>query len=188
MRRAGACAMLAVVCAASAPAQAPRLSPAGIGKLEPAFQMTPSHQMRTPPLEPARVAGQVLAGAYAGIGGYFVGSWVGKVVVNNMPMASDGTKEQVSFVFGVAGATAATAASVSAIGNIGDQTGRYDTALLGTAGGVAVGLVLNQLLYGHARLPEEEGSSRIRWLEASLEALLPSIGATIAFNSTRRYK
>jgi hypothetical protein len=144
--------------------------------------------MRTPPLEPARVAGQVLAGAYAGIGGYFVGSWVGKVATNSLPMASDGTKDDISFVFGVAGATLATAATVYAIGDIGDQTGKYSHALAGTVGGVAVGLLLNQLLYGHARLPEETGSSRVRWIEASLEALLPSIGATIVFNTSRRYK
>ena len=81
-----------------------------------------------------------------------------------------------------------TAASVSAIGNIGDQTGSYPAALAGTAGGVVAGLLLNQILYGHARLPSEPESSRLRWVEASLEAMLPSIGATIGFNSTRKFK
>lgn len=142
----------------------------------------------TPPVEPARVAGEVLAGAYAGIGGYFIGSWAGSMLGAMLPSASDGTKDQISFGAGIVGATLATAASVTAIGNIGDQTGSYPTALAGTVGGVAAGLLLNQLLYGHARLPSEHGSSRVRWIEASLEALLPSLGATIAFTSTRRYK
>jgi hypothetical protein len=163
-------------------------SPVGISLRPFSQEITPSNKMRTPPLEPARVGGQVLAGAYAGIGGYFIGSWTGQLVTEHMPMASDNTKEKISFAFGLAGATLATAGTVSAIGNIGDQTGSYRTALAGTLGGVAAGMLLNQLLYGHARLPSEEGSSKVRWIEASLEALLPSIGATIAFNSSRRYK
>ena len=142
----------------------------------------------TPNLEPARVAGEVLAGAYAGIGGYFVGSWLAGNVGEMLPDASEGTRDQIAFVGGVVGAGIATAASVSAIGNIGDQTGSYRAALAGTAGGVVAGLLLNQILYGHARLPSEPESSRLRWVEASLEAMLPSIGATIGFNSTRKFK
>lgn len=141
-----------------------------------------------PPLEPARVAGEVLAGAYAGIGGYFIGSWLGGNIGEMLPDASEGTRDQIAFVGGVVGAGIATAASVSAIGNIGDQTGSYPAALAGTAGGVVAGLLLNQILYGHARLPSETESSRLRWVEASLEAMLPSIGATIGFNSTRKFK
>jgi hypothetical protein len=48
--------------------------------------------------------------------------------------------------------------------------------------------VLNRVLYGQARLPSDRQHSRMRWVEASFEALLPSLGATIAFNSTRQYK
>lgn len=213
IRRCAACAACLVCVADVAGGQGPRAEAAGVRRLAlsaqngspgeaalPVFrapaadvprelsQTSPVEESQDrPSLEPARLAGQVLAGAYAGIGGYFLTSWVGGLVMNTMP-ASDRTKDQVQFALGLVGATAATAASVSAIGNIGDQTGSYRAALAGTAGGVAVGVILNQLLYGHARLPSEEGSSRVRWLEASLEALLPSIGATIAFNSTRKYK
>lgn len=177
-----------LACAGQVLAQAPRLSPAGVAQAPRMLSQTPPNQLRTPPIEPARVAGQVMAGAYAGIGGYVLGSWVGSLVIERVPMASEGTREQVSFALGLVGATIATAKTVSAIGNIGDQTGNYSHALAGTVGGVAAGLLLNQVLYGHASLPEHTGSSRVRWIEASLEALLPSIGATIAFNSTRRYK
>ncbi|MDQ8165556.1 MAG: hypothetical protein P3A28_07360 [Gemmatimonadota bacterium] len=173
-------------------AQSPRFEQVGISALRmpltPAFQSTGAESDAKPALEPARVAGQVLAGAYSSMAGYLVGSWAGSVIGSRMPGMSDVAKERVKFVTGVLGATAATAASVSAIGNIGDQTGSYPAALAGTAAGVTAGIILNQLLYGHARLPSETGSSKARWLEASLEALLPSIGATIAFNSTRRFK
>jgi hypothetical protein len=151
------------------------------------FQATATDK-GVPALEPARVAGEVLAGAYAGIGGYFVGSWLAGNIGEMLPDASEGTRDQIAFMGGVVGAGIATAASVSAIGDIGGQTGSYPAALAGTAGGVVAGLLLNQILYGHARLPSETGSSRLRWVEASLEAMLPSIGATIGFNSTRKFK
>jgi hypothetical protein len=213
IRRSVCCAACVVCAAQGVEAQGPRLEPTGVRRVEGAAervlpagmipselrapeggnprnlsQVGPAEESRgTPPVEPARVAGQVLAGAYSGIGGYVLASWAGGLAMNNMP-ASENTKDQIQFALGLVGATMATAASVSAIGNIGDQTGSYRAALAGTAGGVAVGVILNQLLYGHARLPSEEGSSRVRWIEASLEALLPSIGATLAFNSTRKYK
>jgi len=36
-----------------------------------------------------------------------------------------------------------------------------------------------------ALTPEQ---SRARWLQATVQSLLPAIGATIAFNSSRRFK
>ncbi|MBM4194897.1 MAG: hypothetical protein FJ202_11035 [Gemmatimonadetes bacterium] len=143
---------------------------------------------KKPPVEPARVTGELLAGAYGGMGGYLIGSYAGTMLGRALPTASEGTKKDIAFVTGVLGAGVATAASVSAVGHIGDQTGSYQKALVGAAGGMAAAVLLNQVIYGHARLPSERGSSRVRWLEASLEALLPSIGATIAFNSTRAFK
>lgn len=211
-RAMGRCAACAIcVCASSAVAQGPRGEAVGVRRVQlpraplpvmtmpvtasitdapfgPASQTGGSESRGTPALEPARVAGEVLAGAYAGLGGYFLFSWIGDLIIDDMPMASDGTKRDFKFYMGVAGATAATAASVAAIGNIGDQTGSYPAALTGTVAGVGVGIVINQILYGHSRLPSEGESSRVRWIEASLEALLPSIGATIGFNSTRRFK
>jgi hypothetical protein len=170
------------IAAGSSSAGAQRLAPpAG-----PAYQVDPGRG--TPPLEPARIAGQVLAGAYAGIGGYFIASWAGGFVTDRLTDASEGTRADIQFTIGILGAAAATAGSVWAVGDIGDQTGSYGAALGGTAGGIATAFLLNKILYGRARLPTESGSSRLRWVEASLEALLPSIGATIAINSTRRYK
>ncbi len=154
--------------------------------------MGPAYQVDAgrgdPPLEPARIAGQLLAGAYAGLGGYVIGHWAAGFVTERMTGASEGTKDDLKFTVGVITAAAATAGSVWTVGDIGDQTGSYTAALAGTAGGIAAAFLLNKVLYGQARLPNEEGSSRMRWVEASLEALLPSLGATIAFNSTRRYK
>ncbi|MDA1081970.1 MAG: hypothetical protein O2973_09895 [Gemmatimonadetes bacterium] len=153
----------------------------------PLFQASTSTSEK-PPLEPARVAGQLLAGAYAGIGGYVIGSLAGGALTGAMPGVSDDAKSTIKFTAGVLGAAAATAGAVWTVGDIGDQAGSYTDALIGTAGGIATAFLFNRLVYGHARLPSEPGSSRLRWIEASLEALLPSLGATIVFNSNRRYK
>lgn len=153
----------------------------------PALQTSSTGGSR-PGIEPARVAGEMLAGAYAGIGGYFFGTWVGGLVGDALPTNSESTLDHIDFAFGITGATLATAGAVAAVGNIGDQTGSYPVTVAGAAGGVVAGVLLNQLMYGHARLASGPESSRIRWVEASLEALLPSLGATIAFNSTRKLK
>jgi len=141
-----------------------------------------------PDIEPARVAGEVLAGAYAGIGGYVIASWASGFLTDRLTDASEGTKQQIELGFGVVGAIAGTAVSVWAVGDIGDQTGSYPATVMGATGGVVTAFLINKALYGSARLPNKPGSSRMRWVEASLEALLPSIGATIGFNSSRRYK
>lgn len=190
-----ACAVCLVVCGGAVQAQSSvKLARAGVARpaaiaLRPmlANEAAPARTGR-PSLEPARIAGEALAGAYAGLGGYFIGSWLGGELGTLLSETADSTQDRMSFVGGVIGAGFATAASVTAIGNIGDQTGSFSTALIGTGAGMAVGALLNQIIYGHARLPSEGESSRMRWVEASLEAILPSIGATIAFNSSRRYK
>ena len=189
----GPCLIGAALCGGMTPvrAQGLRAMPVGVtrspGSGAPLFAAAPATTHGRPALEPARVAGEALAGAYAGIAGYFVGSMTVSRIAE-LSSASDEMKEHFAFVGGVVGAGAATAASVWAIGNIGDQTGSFPISLAGTGAGLAAGILINQLIYGHARLPSEGESSRMRWVEASLEALLPSIGATIAFNSTRRYK
>jgi hypothetical protein len=141
-----------------------------------------------PDLEPARIAGELMVGAYAGIGGYFAGRFIGETALRLVPTAHERTRDDVAFVTGVLGGGVATAAGVTAIGNIGDQTGSFQASLIGMGAGVLTGVFINQLMYGHARLPRGRESSRMRWLEASLEALLPSVGATIGFNSSRRFK
>lgn len=159
----------------------------GAATLQPVFA-TSGTRTDTPPLEPARIAGQLFAGAYAGIAGYFIGHLAGTVVAETFADAGSATRDRIGFAFGIVGAGVATAATVSAVGNIGDQTGSYPATMLGTAAGGAAAFLLNRMLYGQARLPSDRQSSRMRWVEASFEALLPSLGATIAFNSTRQYK
>ncbi|MCC7194765.1 MAG: hypothetical protein IT356_04330 [Gemmatimonadaceae bacterium] len=165
-----------------------RAARAGIGAPFLAAATDPDAGSAKPSVEPARVFGEIFAGAYAGVAGYFVGTWVGSAIAEGLGTESPENRERIGYVVGILSATFATAGSVAAVGNIGDQTGSYPAALVGTAAGVAVGVLFDQMIYGHARLPSETGSSRMRWVSASIEALLPSFGATIAFNSTRRFK
>jgi len=71
---------------------------------------------------------------------------------------------------------------------MGDQRGSYPWAVAGAAGGYLTAVAVKQLIapkHSPAVTPEQ---SRARWLRATVESLLPAIGATIAFNSTRRFK
>ena len=75
-----------------------------------------------------------------------------------------------------------------AIGAIGNQTGSYPLALLGAGAGYLAALAVTHFIdrpSGPAVTPQK---SRARWLQATVESLLPAIGATIAFNSSRRFK
>ena len=141
-----------------------------------------------PALEPLRLGGEVVLGTYTGIGGFLVGRYLGGVIGDMMPDAAESTREQIAHWTGLAAGGAATAGGVYAIGAIGNQTGSYPITLLGAGAGYLTALAVTHLIdrpIGPAVTPEK---SRARWLQAAVESLLPAIGATIAFNSTRRFK
>ena len=59
-------------------------------------------------------------------------------------------------------------------------------ALLETGIGFVAGLGVARMVLGPAGRPREGISTKARWATANVIAFLPAIGATIAFNSTRR--
>lgn len=142
----------------------------------------------TPPLSAGRVLGEALGGTYAGIGGFVIGRFVGERAADVMGVANDRTRDRIGFTSGVVVAGLATAGTVYAIGNIDGQTGDFDATLLGTGVGFVGALGLARILLGPAERPREGISTAGRWAAANVIALLPSIGATIAFNQTRRYR
>jgi hypothetical protein len=143
---------------------------------------------KRPALEPARVGGEVLAGTYAGLGGFLLGRFAGGAVAGLMPDAAESTRDNIAHWTGLLAGGAATAGGVYAVGAMGNQTGSYPLALLGAGAGYAAVLAVTHLIdrpSGPAVTPQK---SHARWLEATVESLLPAIGATIAFNSSRRFK
>jgi hypothetical protein len=145
-------------------------------------------QEARPPLSGGRVAGEAFAGAYAGIGGFIIGRYIGERTSDVVGVRREDTRRRVGFATGVVIAGLATAGTVYAIGNIGDETGDFDATFLGAGVGFAGAMVLARMTLGPAERPREGMSTAARWAAANVIAFLPSIGATIGFNSTRRVR
>lgn len=145
-------------------------------------------QQERPQLSAGRVAGEIAAGTYAGIGGFIVGRFVGERVGDLMGVMSDDTRRRLGFAGGVVGGGLATAGAVFAVGSIGDQTADFDATYLGTGVGFVAAWGLSRVLLGPSERPRQGMSTAARWATANVIALLPALGGTIGFNSTRRLR
>lgn len=145
-----------------------------------------AQQVERPRLEPARVAGQVVVGGYSGIGGFVIGRYVAEGIAGAARIENEAAMRRLGFVGGVIGGGLATAGVVYAIGNMGDQTGDFDATYLGTGVGFVAALGIAKMILGPEGRPREGMSTSARWATANIIAMLPAIGATIGFNSTRR--
>ncbi len=139
-----------------------------------------------PRLDAARITGEVLAGAYAGIGGYFVGKYVAGTVSDALGVESEAAQRNIGLIGGGIGGGLATAGVVYAIGSMGDTAGDFDATLLGTTAGFVVAVGVARLVLGPGVRPPAGMSTGARWATANVLALLPAIGGAIGFNSTRR--
>jgi len=153
-----------------------------------AFTARPAgaQQEPTPRLDGARVAGEVLGGAYAGIGGFFLGRYVGTGVADLVGVEHEVTRRRIGVATGFVGGGLATAGVVYAIGSMGDQAGDFNATALGTGVGFAAALAIGQMVFEPGGPPAGRRSTAMRWATINMLALLPAIGGTIGFNSTRR--
>lgn len=145
-------------------------------------------QQARPALSAGRVTGELVAGTYAGIGGFLVGRFVGERLADLAGARSDRAMDRVGITSGVIVAGLATAGTVYGIGSIGDQTGDFDATYLGSGVGFVAGWALSRVILGPKERPREGMSTAMRWTMANVIALMPSIGATVGFNSTRRMR
>lgn len=141
-----------------------------------------------PDLEPGRVAGELLVGSYGGIGGFFLGRYAGLMITDLVASPTEDTRDGIAFASGVVGAWVGTTVGVYAIGNIGNQTGSLGTTAFGAGIGAVAGAFLDRLVFAPRSGDPSAGASAIRWGETVVESFLPAIGATIGFNSSRKYK
>ncbi len=139
-----------------------------------------------PRLDAARVAGETVLGAYAGIGGYFIGRRLGHELALSLGAESPATIRRSEFVGSAIGGIGATALVVHGIGSLGDQAGDLDATVLGTTAGFVVAVGVARLILGPDLRPESGASTALRWTVANVLAFMPAIGGTIGFNSTRR--
>lgn len=145
-------------------------------------------QEARPSLSAGRVASQIVVGTYAGIGGFIVGRYVGERAGEIIGVTSDDTRRRLGYGSGVFAGGLVTAGSVYGIGSMGDETGDFATTYLGTGVGFVAAWGLSRAILGPSERPRSGYSTAGRWAIANAIAFLPSIGATIAFNSTRRAK
>ena len=145
-----------------------------------------AQQAPRPRLEPARVSGEVVAGAYASIAGFLVGRFALRRVADVVGVENETAMRRIGLAGGVVAGTFATAGVVYGIGNIGNQTGDFDRTVIGSAIGFTAAVGIATVILGPEGRPRTGMSTTRRWATANVIALLPAIGATIAFNSTRR--
>ena len=145
-----------------------------------------AQQMEKPRLDAGRVAGELLGGAYAGIGGYLIGQYVGVQLADLSGVESDATRRRIGYVAGFVGGGLATAGVIYAVGSMGDQAGDFNATALGTGVGFVAALGIARVFLGPNGSPPTGMSTKARWAAINALALLPAIGGTIGFNSTRR--
>lgn len=136
-----------------------------------------------PALGAGRVAAQVVAGVPAGAVGYVAGGLATRFVARRLG-TTDGRASQLADQGAYAGVALLTAVPPALIGARGPGSGRYVAALGGAvAGGLGSALVvrLARPRYGGDR-PCTLGCK----LAATAAFVLPSVGATLAYNASRR--
>ena len=102
--------------------------------------------------------------------------------------SNETTIRNTGYIGGIIGGGLATAGVVYAIGSIGDQTGDFDATALGTGVGFVAALGLAKMVLGPEGRPRAGMSTKARWVTANVIAMLPAVGASIGFNSTRRQR
>ena len=147
--------------------------------------VTGSFAAQRPALEPLRISGEVVVGNIAGLGGYFVGQAIGNHIASRWPDQNEHTSVFITTGFAYTTAAFSTAGGVYAVGSIGDQRGSFSATMLGTGVGAGVAWVLDRTLFSD--IDDSASGSRTRWAQTLVNSLLPSIGATIGFNSSRRF-
>jgi hypothetical protein len=139
-----------------------------------------------PRLDAGRVTGEIVVGAYAGIGGLLLGRHIAHEIAGVAGAESEVTIRRVEYVGAAAGGILATSGAIYGIGSMGDQTGDFSDTVLGTGAGFIVAVGVARIMLGPDLRPAPESSTAMRWAIANVLALLPAIGGTIAFNSSRR--
>lgn len=147
-----------------------------------------SAQQERPQLSAGRVTGELVAGTYAGIGGFLIGRFAGEGLGDVLGVTSEDTRRRMGYTTGALVGGLATAGAVFGIGNIGDETGDFAATYLGTGVGFVAGWSLSRAILGPAERPRTGMSTAARWATANVLAILPALGGTIGFNSSRRIR
>lgn len=145
-------------------------------------QASDSHDV--PSLGAGRVAAQLGTGVVLGPVGYVAGGLATRFVVRRLG-GSQGTASGAAEKGAYVGVAAATAAGPALLGARGPGHGNYFAAL----GGAAVGMFGTALVTRLNRTPDDQPLPPCRLtcrVSAAAAFLLPSVGATVGYNLSRR--
>ena len=141
-----------------------------------------------PDLRPERVALQLVGGTYVGLAGYFVGRGVGSMATRMMSEDRERLREKIVHGSGLVGGAFTVGGFVYVVGDMGSETGSFPATMLGVGVGAVASELLSRAVFKRRHYTEFKDSTKRKWLAATLEACLPALGGTIAFNSSLKWQ
>jgi hypothetical protein len=127
----------------------------------------------------ARVTAEVAVGTLLTPVGFFGTGWAAKRLAQRAEWPDERAR-RVAYVAAYVGATAAAAAGPALVGN----GGNFPVAFAGGAAGVGAAALTARL--GRARYDGDRGCGILCWGLGALTIALPSIGATFAYEASRK--
>lgn len=139
-----------------------------------------------PPVSVGRAVGQIGLGTLGLPLGFVAGGVTADWIAGRLRL-SDDTADRVAIVGAWTGAALATAAGSALVGSRGSTTGSYGAAVAGAAvGGIGSYLLIRLNERGD---DERDEPCRIRCVVSAIGVvLLPSIGATVGYNLSRKFE
>ena len=143
-------------------------------------------QSDTPPLRGGRIAAEVALGALGTPVGFVAGGILTKRVALRLGASDDGAS-RAAYVGAWTGAALATAAGPRLIAGRGPETASYWAAVAGSVGGGLASFLVVRL--NNRGADDDPRPCRARCVASSVAVfLLPSVGATVGANLSRRYE
>ena len=135
-----------------------------------------------PDLSGLAVTGQVALGTLGTLGG-FVGGGLATRWVARHAGAPEGRASQLAMIGAYTGAALVTPVAPVLIGSRDGASGSYPAALAGTLAGGAASVLL--VYAGRHGAFDCRACTPLRWLAGAAIVVLPSVGATVAFDASR---
>ena len=135
-----------------------------------------------PDLSALAVTGQVTLGTVGTVAG-FVGGGLATRWVARRAGATEGRASQLAMVGAYTGAALVTPVAPVLIGSRDGASGSYPAALAGTLAGGAASVLL--VYAGRHGAFDCRACTPLRWLAGAAIVVLPSVGATVAFDASR---
>ena len=134
-----------------------------------------------PAVSGARIAAQLSAGLVGGMAGFVGGGLTARWIARSR-RADDDRASRVAYAGALAGAVLMTAAGPALLGSPGGIHGSYPGAVGGAVGGGALSMLIRHI--GRSGVLGDRGPVAI--VTAAAIFALPSVGAIVAYNGSRR--